>query len=84
MAAHGAAISAETADVVLLVDDISALGDAVFIGQSMLKIAKQGIFIGLGLSSALMVIAAFGFIPPAIGANRHGRARRENPTILNF
>lgn len=68
MGAHGAGISAEAADVVLLVDDITAVADAVFIGQRMLGIAKQGIFIGLGSSFALMVIAAFGYIPPAIGA----------------
>ena len=68
MGAHGAGISAEAADVVLLVDDITAVADAVFIGRRMLMIAKQGIFIGLGFSSALMVIAAFGYIQPAIGA----------------
>ncbi|MDG6922296.1 MAG: heavy metal translocating P-type ATPase [Nitrososphaerota archaeon] len=68
MGAHGAGISAEAADVVLLVDDITAVSDAVSISQRMLKVAKQGIFIGLGSSFALMVIAAFGFIPPAIGA----------------
>jgi P-type E1-E2 ATPase len=41
MGAHGAGISAEAADVVLLVDDITAVADAVFIGRRMLMIAKQ-------------------------------------------
>jgi heavy metal translocating P-type ATPase len=68
MGAHGSGISAEAADVVLLVDDITAVSDAVLIGQRMLRIAKQGILIGLGSSFLLMVIAAFGYIPPAIGA----------------
>lgn len=68
MGAHGAGISAEAADVVLLTDDITAVSDAISISQRMLKVAKQGIFIGLGSSFTLMVIAAFGFIPPAIGA----------------
>jgi heavy metal translocating P-type ATPase len=68
MGAHGAGISAEAADIVLLLDDIAGVADAVFIGQRMLKVAKQGIFIGLGSSFALMVVAAFGYIPPAIGA----------------
>jgi heavy metal translocating P-type ATPase len=68
MGAHGAGISAEAADVVLIVDDVTAVADAVQIGQRMLKVAKQGIFLGLGFSFALMSIAAFGFIPPAIGA----------------
>lgn len=68
MGAHGAGISAEAADIVLLVDDISAMSDAILISQRMLKVAKQGIFIGLGSSFGLMMIAAFGYIPPAIGA----------------
>ena len=68
MGAHGAGISAEAADVVLLVDDVAAVSDAIVIGQRMIKVAKQGIFIGLGFSFTLMVIAAFGFIPPQIGA----------------
>ena len=68
MGAHGAGISAEAADIVLLVDDVTAVSDAVHIGQRMLRIAKQGIFIGLGSSFLLMVIAALGFIPPAVGA----------------
>lgn len=68
MGAHGAGISAEAADMVLLVDDVTVVADAVLIGQKMLKVAKQGIFIGLGFSFVLMIIAAFGLIPPAIGA----------------
>jgi heavy metal translocating P-type ATPase len=68
MGAHGAGISAEAADVVLLVDDITIAADAVMIGQRMLKVAKQGILIGLGSSLTLMAIAAFGFIAPASGA----------------
>lgn len=68
MGAHGAGISAEAADVVLLVDEVAAVADAVRIGQKMLSVAKQGIFIGLGFSFVLMVIAALGFIQPAIGA----------------
>jgi heavy metal translocating P-type ATPase len=68
MGAHGAGISAEAADIVLLVDDITVVADAVLIGQKMLRVAKQGILLGLGSSLTLMVIAAFGFIAPAAGA----------------
>jgi heavy metal translocating P-type ATPase len=68
MGAHGSGISAEAADVILLVDDITIAADAVLIGQKMLRVAKQGILIGLGSSLTLMVIAAFGFIAPASGA----------------
>ena len=68
MGAHGAGISAEAADIVLLEDNVAAVADAIEIGRRMLRVAKQGIFVGLGLSVALMVIAAFGLIPPAVGA----------------
>jgi P-type E1-E2 ATPase len=68
MGAHGTGISAEAADIVLLVDDVTKVGDAVAIGQRMLRIARQSIFVGLGLSFTCMVLASFGLIPPAIGA----------------
>jgi P-type E1-E2 ATPase len=68
MGAHGTGVSAEAADIVLLVDDVTRVGDAVEVGQRTLRIARQSIYAGLGLSFALMVTAAFGLIPPAIGA----------------
>lgn len=68
MGAYGSAISAETADIVLLVDDPTRVADGIEIGRRMLKIAKQSIYIGIGLSFILMVIAAQGNIPPPIGA----------------
>jgi heavy metal translocating P-type ATPase len=68
MGAYGTAISAEAADIVLLVDDLSKVADSVSIGQRMIYIAKQSIFIGMGLSFLLMAVAAFGLIPPPVGA----------------
>jgi heavy metal translocating P-type ATPase len=68
MGAYGTAVSAEAADIVLLVDDLTKVGDAVSIGQRMLRVGKQSIFIGIGLSCVLMIIAATGRILPAIGA----------------
>lgn len=68
MGAHGTGISAEAADIVLLVDDVTKVTDAITTGKRMLRIAKQSIFFGIGLSVVLMVIATTGIIPPAIGA----------------
>ena len=68
MGAYGTAVSAEAADIILLVDDLSKVGDTIAIGRRMLYIAKQSIFIGMGLSFVLMVVAAFGHIIPAFGA----------------
>jgi heavy metal translocating P-type ATPase len=68
MGAHGTGISAEAADVVLLVDDVTMVGTGIEIGRRMLKIAKQSIYFGMGGSFILMGIASFGFIQPADGA----------------
>ena len=68
MGAHGTAVSAEAADVVLLVDDIGRVGDAMAISRRMRRIALQSIGVGLGVSFALMVVASFGYITPAVGA----------------
>lgn len=68
MGAKGTAISAEAADVVILIDDITKVSEIIQISKRTIKIVKESIFIGLGISSLLMIIASFGFIPPSIGA----------------
>ena len=68
MGAHGTGISAEAADVVLLVDDVTRVGEAVAISQHTLRIVRQSIGIGLGLSVLLMIIASVGLLPPPVGA----------------
>ncbi|HYT83801.1 MAG TPA: HAD-IC family P-type ATPase, partial [Gemmatimonadales bacterium] len=68
MGEHGTAVSAEAADIVLLVDDISRVGDAMAISRRMRRIALQSIGAGLGASFALMVVASFGLLTPALGA----------------
>ena len=68
MGAHGTGISAEAAEIVLLVDDVTKVADAMEIGQRMVHIAKQSICVGLGLSFVCMIAAALGKIPPVTGA----------------
>jgi heavy metal translocating P-type ATPase len=68
MGAHGTAVSAEAADVVLLVDDISRVGDAMAISRRMRRIALQSIVVGLSLSLGLMVVASLGLLSPPVGA----------------
>jgi heavy metal translocating P-type ATPase len=65
---HGPAASAEAADIVLLVDDISRVADAIALSQRMRGIILQSIVIGLGVSFALMIVASTGRLPPSIGA----------------
>jgi cation transport ATPase len=53
---------------VLLADDLTKLTDAIKIGKGTTKIAKQSIYVGLGVSIRLMLIAAIsGDIPSAVG-----------------
>ena len=66
--AHGTGISAEAADIVLLVDDVTRVADAIEVGQRMFKVVRQSMFVGLGLSFGLMGFAAFGLILPVAGA----------------
>lgn len=68
MGAKGTAISAEAADIVLLVDDVGRVPEAVETGRKMDRIARQGIYFGLGASIILMGVAVFGFVEPAMGA----------------
>ena len=68
MAGHGGGITAEAADVVVLVDDVTRVVEAIRIAQRTLHIARQSIWVGLGLSAVAMVFAAYGYIPPTVGA----------------
>jgi heavy metal translocating P-type ATPase len=68
LAARGATASSETADVVLTVDRIDALGDAILIARRSKKIALQAVLVGMGLSLVAMLVAAVGLLPPAAGA----------------
>jgi heavy metal translocating P-type ATPase len=68
MGAHGTAASAEAADIVILVDDISRVADAIEISQRMRRVALQSIGVGLGVSGLLMIVASLGHIAPSLGA----------------
>jgi len=68
LAAHGGGITAEAADMVVLADDLNRVADAVAISQRTLHIARQSIWVGLGLSGLAMIIAGLGYIPPTVGA----------------
>jgi P-type E1-E2 ATPase len=68
LAARGATISSATADVVITVDDIARVAEAIAGGKRTLRIARQGIALGMGLSVVLMVVAAAGELPPLWGA----------------
>ncbi|MDI1289024.1 MAG: heavy metal translocating P-type ATPase, partial [bacterium] len=68
LAARGATASSETADIVLTVDRIGALADAILVARRSRRMAMQAVVVGMGLSIVAMVAAALGFLPPAVGA----------------
>jgi heavy metal translocating P-type ATPase len=68
MGARGSTAAGESADVVIILDDLSKAASAVRIGQRTVKVALQSIWIGIGLSVALMIAAAAGYIPAIAGA----------------
>ena len=68
MAGAGATVSTETADVVITVDRIDRVADALRVGRRSLAIARQSVVVGMGLSLVAMVVAALGRLPPVAGA----------------
>jgi P-type E1-E2 ATPase len=68
LASGGGGISAEAADAVILADDPTRVADAIEISRRTLRLARQSIWAGLGLSATAMVAASFGFIQPVFGA----------------
>jgi heavy metal translocating P-type ATPase len=68
LAGHGGGVSAEAADVVLLVDELQRVADAVQIGRDTMHIARQSIGVGIGLSVVGMALAFAGVLAPTAGA----------------
>ncbi len=68
LSGHGGGVTAEAADVVVLADDLMKIPQAVTISRRTMRLARQSIGFGLGLSGVAMVFAAFGFIAPTQGA----------------
>jgi P-type E1-E2 ATPase len=68
MGSHGATAASEAGDVVIMVNDIHRVHDAVHVAQGAMRLAKQGIYLGMGTSLTLIVFAVFGLITPIAGA----------------
>lgn len=68
MGARGSTAASESADVVVLLDDLERAARAVDIGQRTIRIALESIWLGIVISVGLMVLAAFGLLPAVVGA----------------
>jgi soluble P-type ATPase len=68
MGARGASASSEAADVVILVDRLDRVSEAIAIAKRTQRIALQSIIAGMGMSALAMGFAAMGYLPPIAGA----------------
>jgi cation transport ATPase len=68
LGARGAAAASEAADMVVLVDRLDRVADAMVIARRTRRFALESVVAGIALSSAGMVAAAFGYLTPLAGA----------------
>lgn len=68
MGAKGATAASESADAVIMVNDLSKVNDAVAIGKHTMKVANIDVLTAITIVIILEIIAATGVIPAFIGA----------------
>jgi heavy metal translocating P-type ATPase len=68
MGARGATASSEAADVVLVVDRLDRMAEALRIARRSRGIALQSVLMGMGLSFGGMLLGAVGWLAPVGGA----------------
>ena len=68
MGARGSTAATESADAVVVRDDLARTVGAVRSGRRTVRVAWQAIGIGIALSGLLMVVAATGRLPALAGA----------------
>lgn len=68
MGAKGATAASESADCVIMVNDLSKINDAVAIGKHTMKVANIDVLTAICIVIILEIIAATGIIPAFIGA----------------
>ncbi len=68
LGAKGSTAASESADLVIMNDDLSYVAKAINIAKETFAIARHSIFIGIGLSVGLMLIYATGKFSPVSGA----------------
>ncbi|WP_166844200.1 heavy metal translocating P-type ATPase [Isoptericola sp. BMS4] len=68
MGARGSTAASESADVVVLTEDLTKVATAVRAGRRTMRVALQSIWIGIALSVGLMLAAATGVVPAVAGA----------------
>lgn len=68
MGAHGATAASESADVVILKDNLTKVPYAIALARNTMKVSKQSVWIGMTICTILMFIACTGVLSSIIGA----------------
>jgi P-type E1-E2 ATPase len=68
LGARGSTAASESADVVIMLDDLTKVAESVEIARRTIFIGRQSILIGIGISIVLMFIFATGIFRPVVGA----------------
>ena len=68
LGASGSTVASESADVVVLRNDLNLVPESIKISRETMKVAKEAVLIGIFISIALMLIASTGVLPAIIGA----------------
>ena len=68
LGASGSTVASESADVVVLRNDLNLVPESIKISRETMKVAKEAVLIGIFISIALMLIASTGILPAIIGA----------------
>lgn len=65
---HGETASTDTADAIILVDDLNKVSELISISHKTMRIAKESVLTGMSLSIVAMIVASAGYLPPIYGA----------------
>jgi heavy metal translocating P-type ATPase len=68
MGARGATASSEAADVVLALDRLDRMAEAMAVARRSRRIAVQSVIAGMAMSFGAMLFGAAGLLPPVAGA----------------
>ena len=71
MGAGGTAVALETADVVLMGDDLGKLPFAIGLSRASQRIIRQNLVIALGVIVLLLIASGFGVIPLSVAVVLH-------------
>ncbi|WP_332401246.1 heavy metal translocating P-type ATPase [Pseudolactococcus laudensis] len=68
LGASGSTVASESANVVVLRNDLNLVPESIKISRETMKVAKEAVLIGIFICIALMLIASTGILPAIIGA----------------